>query len=177
MAALGPKSEHRSPAINRVPVTRVRYKAIAVCQNRMVPVSQRAGRRLLVTVCRTYPVCESAGTSVSDVCDWLLSIAAMSSPSGPAPPDPSGAMDLSPLAVCLSAGVLLVNAAISLKLDLGMHWQLCIASTRCVRLFIGLFLPVPEKRHDACMLLLYSNLHASRPRRTSACLTGRLPLS
>ena len=141
MAALGPKSEHRSPATNRVPVTRVRYKAIAVCQNRMVPVSQRAGRRLLVTVCRTYPVCEPAGT---DRFDRLLRVAAMSSPSGPAPPAPSGAMDLSPLAVCLSAGVLLVNAAISLKLDLGMHWQLCIASTRCVRLFIGLFLPVPE---------------------------------
>ena len=39
-------------------------------------------------------------------------------------------MDLSPFAVALSAAVLFVNAAISLKLDLGMHWQLLVASIR-----------------------------------------------
>ncbi len=42
-------------------------------------------------------------------------------------------MDLSPLSVALSAAVLLVNAAISLKMDLGLHWQLGIASLRCVQ--------------------------------------------
>lgn len=39
-------------------------------------------------------------------------------------------MDLSPIAVGLSAAVLCVNAAISLKLDLAMHWQLLVASIR-----------------------------------------------
>ena len=38
---------------------------------------------------------------------------------------------LSPLAVALAAVLMLVNAIISLRLSLGMHTQIAIATVRC----------------------------------------------
>ena len=48
----------------------------------------------------------------------------------PSPPNDGSVMDLSPLMVAMSAAVLVINAAISIKLDLGMHLQLLVASVR-----------------------------------------------
>ncbi|GAX72666.1 hypothetical protein CEUSTIGMA_g122.t1 [Chlamydomonas eustigma] len=51
------------------------------------------------------------------------------------PPSPQGAdgvIDLTPAAVALSAAVLLINALISLRLELGMHKQLLIATVRMI---------------------------------------------
>uniref|UniRef100_A0A7R9V9G5 Uncharacterized protein n=1 Tax=Chlamydomonas euryale TaxID=1486919 RepID=A0A7R9V9G5_9CHLO len=73
------------------------------------------------------------------------------------PPQPAGAVRLSPQAVAMSAGILLINALVSIFLDLGINSQLVVASIRmCVQLTILSFILKPIFEVDvAWMVLLY----------------------
>ena len=57
-----------------------------------------------------------------------MSLSPVQAPSPP--PNDGSMMEVSPVMVAMSAAVLLINAAISIKLELGMHMQLLVASIR-----------------------------------------------
>ncbi|KXZ55582.1 hypothetical protein GPECTOR_2g1131 [Gonium pectorale] len=78
------------------------------------------------------------------------------SPSPPPVPDAAGGtIPLSPIAVALSAAVLVVNAFISLRFKLGLHVQLVVASVRMVvQLSILGYVLVPIFSYDRWWLVL-----------------------